>query len=158
MVSLQPIDKAHYAKMHQLSWMNIRLVHKGDNMERFIVGQQFLVVLVVFIINLLAKATRDVDVLRLLKVVSEILLATGISVILVTIMVGQLMAQVNVANCMLDFINNYFMLFTTYMLLDIEMSGLLHSVYLVKIVFSKIAGKPSKSKEVRHVGGCSHRY
>ena len=50
-----------------------------------------------------------------------------------TIMIGQLTAQVNAANCMLDFINSYFMLFTNYVSLAIEFSGLLHSVYLVQI-------------------------
>jgi len=48
---------------------------------------------------------------------------------------------------MLDFINNYFMLFTTYVSLMIEMSGLLHSVYLVQLFFSKITGKPVESNE-----------
>ena len=43
--------------------------------------------------------------------------------------------------------NTYFMLFTTYVSLAIEFSGLLHSVYLVQIVFSKIAGKPIESGE-----------
>ena len=78
---------------------------------------------------------------------NEIFLASGIAVILMTIMLGQLTAQVNAANCMLDFINNYFMLFTTYVSLAIEVSGLLHSVYLVQIFFSKITGKPIESKE-----------
>jgi hypothetical protein len=63
-------------------------------------------------------------------------------------MLGQLTAQVNAANCMLDFLNNYFMLFTTYVSLAIEFSGLVHSVYLVQIIFSKITGKPIESKEV----------
>jgi len=58
-----------------------------------------------------------------------------------------LTAQVNAANCMLDFINTYFMLFTTWVSLLIEYSGLLHSVYLVQIFFSKIAGKPIESNE-----------
>jgi len=48
---------------------------------------------------------------------------------------------------MLDFINTYFMLFTTYVSLAIEMSGLLHSVYLVQIFFSKLTGKPIDSNE-----------
>jgi hypothetical protein len=83
-------------------------------MERFIVGRQFLVVLVVFVTNMMASAVDDASVLGLPDILNEIFLATGIAVILTTIMIGQLMAQVNAANCMLDFLNNYFMLFTTY--------------------------------------------
>lgn len=39
------------------------------------------------------------------------------------------------------------MLLTTYVSLAIEYSGLLHAVYLVQIVFSKITGKPIESNE-----------
>jgi len=61
-------------------------------------------------------------------------------------MIGQLTAQVNAANCMLDFINTRFMLFTTWVSLAIEFSGLVHAVYLVQILFSKITGTPIESK------------
>ena len=46
--------------------------------------------------------------------------------ILATVNIGQLTAQVNAADCMLDFINNYFMLFSTYFSLFIEFTGFLH--------------------------------
>ena len=147
LVGLQPIDKTLYAESHPRALMNTKLAHKGDNMERFIVGRQFLVVLVVFVTNMMVSAIDDASVLGFPDILNEIFLSTGIAVILTTIMIGQLMAQVNAANCMLDFINNYFMLFTTYISLFIEMSGLLHSVYLVQILFSKISGKPIDSKE-----------
>jgi silicon transporter len=147
LVGLQPIDKDRYAESHPRTLKNTALAHKGDNMERFIVGRQFLVVLVVFVTNMMASAVEDASVLGLPDIVNEIFLATGLALILVTITAGQLTAQVNAANCMLDFLNNYFMLFTTYVSLFIEMSGLLHSVYLVQLFFSKITGKSVESKE-----------
>jgi len=39
------------------------------------------------------------------------------------------------------------MLFSTYVSLGIDMSGILRSVYLVRIFFSKIIGQPFKSKD-----------
>jgi Silicon transporter len=147
LVGLQPIDKDGYAETHPRSLMNTKLAHNGDNMERFIVGRQFLVVLVVFVTNMMGSSLPETSVLGLPDVVGEIFLATGLAMILVTIMIGQLTAQVNAANCMLDFLNNYFMLFTTYVSLGIEMSGLLHSVYLVQIIFSKLTGKAIDTKE-----------
>jgi len=54
--------------------------------------------------------------------------------------------------CMLDFMNNYFMLMTTYISIGIEFSGLLHAVYLVQFAFSKLSGHAIESKEV---SGCS---
>ena len=47
LVGLQSVDKELYAETHPVSFKNTRLAHMGDNMERFIVGRQFLVVLVV---------------------------------------------------------------------------------------------------------------
>jgi hypothetical protein len=147
LVGLQPVEKDRYAESHPRTLKSTKLAHNGDNMERFIVGRQFLVVLVVFVINMMASAVSGASVLGLPDVINEIFLATGIAVILVTITIGQLTAQVNAANCMLDFLNNYFVLFTTYVSLVIECSGLLHSVYLVQIIFSKITGKPIESSE-----------
>jgi hypothetical protein len=147
LVGLQPVEKDLYAETHPISLMNTRLAHKGDNMERFIVGRQFLVVLVVFVINMCGGAVAGANVLDLSPAMTEIFLASGVAMILMTIMLGQLTAQVNAANCMLDFINNYFMLFTTYVSLAIEFSGILHAVYLVQILFSKISGKAIESKE-----------
>jgi hypothetical protein len=148
LVGLQPIEKEKYAETHPKTLKNTAITHKGDNMERFIVGRQFLVVLVVFVSNLMASSIEGASVLGLPDAVNDIFLATGIALILITIMLGQLTAQVNAANCMLDFINNYFMLyFVTYVSLAIEFSGLLHSVYLVQVVFSKISGTPIESKE-----------
>merc|ERR1711981_270741 len=56
-------------------------------------------------------------------------------------------SQVNAATCMLDFLDNHFMLFCTYFSLAIEMTGLLHSVYLVQYIFSYMSGKPIETNE-----------
>lgn len=150
LVGLQPIDKSLYAESHPRALKCNNLAHRGDNMDRFIIGRQFLVVLVVFVSNLMASSTEGAHVLGMSQGASEVFLASGFCLILTTIMLGQLTAQINASNCMLDFINNYFMIFTTYVSLFIEFSGLLHSVYLVQLGFSKIAGNPIKSNEPPH--------
>ena len=147
LVGLQPIEKQKYAESHPITLKNTSLVHNGNNMERFIVGRQFLVVLVVFIINMCGAAIQDADPLGLPKGVNSVFLANGVAMMITAIVMGQLTSQVNGALCMLDFINNYFMLFTTYVSLAIEFSGLLHSVYLVQYAFAALTGKPVESKE-----------
>jgi hypothetical protein len=147
LVGLQPVDKNLYKESHKITYINTCLAHKGDNMERFIIGRQFLVVLVITVINLCGASIKDAKVLGLSQGVTEVFLGAGVAMILTTIMLGQLTAQVNAANCLLDFINTYFMLFTSFVSLGIEFSGLLHSVYLVQIVFSKITGTPIESNE-----------
>lgn len=148
LVGLQGVDKDLYKDSHSVSFKNTEIAHKGNNMQRFIVGRQFLVVLVVFIINLCAAPLQGSTILGLPDTVASIFVDSGVSLILLTVIVGQLMAQVNAASCMLDFVNNHFMLyFVTYVSMAIEMSGLLHCVYLVQVMFSKITGTVAQSNE-----------
>ena len=153
LVGLQPTPKQDYAMSHPITLKCTTLAHDGDNMERFIVGRQFLVVLLIFTINLCGSALGSADVLNFNSTTASIFLANGVAMILTTIVLGQLTSQVNAADCMLDFINNYFMLFSTYFSLAIEMSGLLHSVYLVQNVASMISGKPIETNEPPRDGG-----
>ena len=148
LVGLQGIEKDLYKDSHKVTLKNTKIAHKGNNMQRFIVGRQFLVVLVVFIINLCGSPLPGSAVFKLPDTVAAIFVGSGVSLILITVILGQLIAQVNAASCMLDFINSYFMLyFVTYVSMAIEMSGLLHCVYLVQILFSKITGTVVQSNE-----------
>jgi hypothetical protein len=148
LVGLQAVEKSLYAESHPRSHRCTSLAHRGDNLERFIVGRKFLVVAIMFFINALTVFSTSTTVFNLPKSVDEMFLATGIAVILVTIMLGKLTSHVNATSCMLDFANNYLLLISTYLSLAIEFSGLLHSVYLVQIIFSRITGKPIESNEV----------
>jgi hypothetical protein len=148
LVGLQGVDTDLYKDSHKLTLKNVVIAHKGENMQRFIVGRQFLVVLVVFITNLCANPLPGSKVFGLPDTVAAIFVDSGISVILTTVILGQLTAQVNAANCMLDFINNHFMLyFVTYVSMAIEFSGLLHCVYLVQMFFAKITNTPIESTD-----------
>jgi hypothetical protein len=77
--------------------------------------------------------------------INMIFLDNSIALMITTIDMGQLPAQVNAAVAMLDFINNYTMIVTTYISLGIEFSGLLHCVYLVQYGFAYFITK-SKTK------------
>ncbi|GMH82912.1 hypothetical protein TrST_g10032 [Triparma strigata] len=152
LVALQETPKDQYAQSHPISLKCTELAHDGDNMERFIVGRQFLVVLIIFTLNMCGAAVGGADVLNLSSELNTIFLAEALAMILVTVNLGQLTAQVNAADCMLDFINNHFMLFSTYFSLAIEYSGLLHSVYLVQYIFSAITGQPIETNEPERSG------
>lgn len=152
LVGLQHVEKSEYAKSHPITLKNTELAHKGDNMERFIVGRQFLTFLVIFVSNMMGSAIPDAEVFGFPQWLNAIFLDNGVAMILFLVTLGQLAPQVNAAECMLDFINNRAMLYgVTYVALAIEASGLLHCVYLVQIIFSKITGQDVESKEVRTV-------
>jgi hypothetical protein len=147
LVGLTPIDRSLYQQSHPRAYKISGIVQKGDALEKFIVGRQFLVVLVVFVSQLMSSAVPDIQLWGISKEATEIFLNSGVALMVVTIVCGQLTAQLNAANCMLDFINNYFMLyFVTYLSLAIEVSGLLHCVYVVQIVFAKISGQDDEKE------------
>jgi hypothetical protein len=147
MVGLQPIDQAHYATTHPRTLRCTNVAHKGDNIERFIVGRQYLDLSIVFLTSFMVSTTEDASVFGLPAIVNDIFLGSDLAVILCTIVFGQLIAQINSASAMLDFMNNWVMVVTTYVALFVESSGILHAVYLVQILFSKIAGKTIETKE-----------
>ena len=147
LVGLSPVDVSRCADTHPTAFKSLSLMKNDNNLEKFIVGRQFVVVVVIFFINLLGTASPGVAVLALPSSIDSIFLKSGVALILTTITVGQLTSQVNAAKSMLDFINNYLMLLTTYAALLVEFSGLLHVVYLARMIFSKITGKPTGLNE-----------
>ena len=142
LVGLRSVNRDLYKESHPIAFKSTYIAHRGDNMEKFIIGRQFLVVLVVFLTNLSGAALPGSHVLGLPDTINSIFVGSGLAMVLTTVIIGQLTAQVNATSYMLDIINNYFMLyFVTYISMAIEFSGLLHSVYLVQMFFSKLTGK-----------------
>ena len=107
-----------------------------------------MVLLVVFVINLCGAPTADADeVLGMPECLDFIFLDTGLGMIVLTCQLGQLHTQINSSHCMLDFINNYFALFTLYTAMCIEFCGIMHASYLIQNIFSFLSGKPFHSNE-----------
>ena len=134
LVGLQPIDSCLYRTSHPQAYHQCSIIHAEaeNNLNRFIVGRQFLVVLVVFCLNLCCGTGSIVS---------------GIAIMIITVVIGQLSSEVNATNCMLDFINTSIGVITTYTCLIIESSGLLHSVYLVDCLFSLLSSRTAPVSE-----------
>merc|ERR1712048_219245 len=117
-------------------------------------GRQFLVLALVFLENL-AGGISDKDRLilgRLPYWINQSLIYTGLALFFMTAMIGKISAQVNASRCMLDFVNSYFMTFTLYVSMFIELSGLLHVCYLAQIGFASAAGQPIETTEEPRTG------
>merc|ERR1712127_94855 len=67
--------------------------------------------------------------------------------IVFTCILGQLTTQVNASHMMIDYVNNYFALFTLYFCMMVEFSGVMHSSYLIQNILSAASGKPIISNE-----------
>jgi len=148
LVGLPPVDPDLYKDSHPVTYKNAALAFKGDNLDRYLMGRQFMVLLVVFVINQCAgPLDPTVDVLGLPDGVKLVFLDVGLGMIIFTCILGQLTTQVNASHCMIDFINNYFALFTLYTAMSVEFSGVMHSSYLIQNILSAVSGKPIVSNE-----------
>jgi len=147
LVGLYPVDKELYRDSHPKSYVCTDITNTGDNLDRYLLGRQYMVVLVVFCVNLSAGPIGGADIWGFPDWLKDVLFESGLAMILITCMIGQLNTQVNASHCMLDYINNYFAIFTLYVAMAIEFSGLLHASYVVQYVVSWLAGKPVERKD-----------
>eukprot|EP00957_Ditylum_brightwellii_P092054 7007677-Ditylum_brightwellii.AAC.1 len=146
LVGLAPIDFELYKDSHPIAYISTKVCHVGDNLDRYLMGRQFMVVFIAFCINMAGNPVGSAELWGLPKWIIEFFLAR-FAMILFTCMVGQLATQVNASHCMLDYINSYFAVFTFYTALAIEFSGLMHISYFIQKVVGWAAGKPIQSNE-----------
>ena len=147
MVGLPPINRELYKDSHPITYKICSLGHKGDNLDRYLMGRQFMVIFINFTIGLCGAPTADAEVLGLPGWLQAIFLDSGIAMVLTNVNIGQLTAQCNASHCMLDYINTHFMTFTLYTTLLIEFTGCMHVCYLIRDCFYWASGTPLASNE-----------
>ena len=147
MVGLPPIDRELYKDSHPITYKICSLGHKGDNLDRYLMGRQFMVIFINFTIGLCSAPLEGAEALGLPSIIQKIFLGSGIASVLVNVNIGQLTAQCNASHCMLDYINTHFMTFTLYVTLIIEATGVMHVCYLIRDCFYWASGKPVETNE-----------
>merc|ERR1711935_785443 len=110
------------------------------------------VVIVVFTVNMSGGPNADAELWGLPKVIIDIFLGFGLAMILFTCMFGQLNSQVNASHHMLDYLNNWFGLFTLYFANFVEFTGLLHASYVIQLLVGLLAGQPIESNDEPRTG------
>lgn len=147
LVGLSPVKRELYKESHSIAYKCTAISHTGDNLNRYLLGRQFMVVFIVFTINQSGNPIADATLWGLPQWVVNAFLSSGLAMILLTTNIGQLNSQVNASYCMLDYLNtksNYITIFIARM---IEASGLVHASYLIQIIVCAMAGKPVESRE-----------
>jgi silicon transporter len=152
LVGLAPVDRELYKDTHPITYKCCEVAHKGDNLDRYLLGRQFMVVVMVFTINISGGPIADAELWGFPDWLTNMMLGSGLAMILFTCMIGQLNSQVTASLCMLDYINNYFAVFTLWVSNAIEFSGLLHSSYLIQMLVAKLAGQTIESNEAPRTG------
>jgi silicon transporter len=152
MVGLRPVDRELYRESHPITYKITGWGHKGDNLDRYLMGRQFMVIFINFTIGLCGAPLSGAEVLGLPDWVSAIFLGSGIAMVLQNVIVGQLTSQCNASHMMLDYINNYFMVFTYWIAALIEITGVMHTSYLIRYMVYWAAEKPVESNEPPRTG------
>ena len=147
LVGLEPVNKELYKDSHPLAYKCTSITNTGDNLDRYLLGRQLMVVIVVFCVNMSGGPIGGATLWGLPDWIINIFMETGLAMILFTCNIGQLQSQVNASLQMLDYLDNYFGLFTLWVAMAIEFSGLLHASYLIQLLVGLMAGKPIESNE-----------
>ena len=152
-VGLAPVNRELYKESHPKAYRCSLICHKGDNLQRYLLGRQFMVVLVVFIINNCGfPPLTGASLWGYPELLVKAMLSSGLCLIFFTVMYGQLSSEVNASLCMLDYLNNWFAVFTVYVALALEFSGVIHSGYLIQMIVCKLAGKEYETNEPPKTG------
>jgi len=152
LVGLPPVDRELYRESHPITYKICGWAHKGDNLDRYLMGRQFMVIFINFTIGLCGAPLSGAEVLGLPDWVTAIFLGSGIAMVLQNVVVGQLTSQCNASQMMLDYINTHFMTFTYFVAAGIEVSGVMHSSYLISMIVHAAAGKSVESHEPPKTG------
>jgi Silicon transporter len=149
MIGLVPVDASIYQQSHKHTFKCTKLVHKGGNVERFIVGRQYLDLMCVFTTNFMVSSIKHPSIDGIPDIITTIFFKSGIAAIMVTIVYGQLCTQINSSKFMLDSMNSYAMFISTNIALLVELSGVVHATYFVKMIVEKIGGTTQPNTERR---------
>jgi len=102
-VGLGPVDGELFRESHPNTYRCTSTVHKGDNLDRYLLGRQFMVILIVFCIEMSGAPLGGVELWGFPTWVTNIFLTSGLAMILFTCMVGQLNSEINGSHSMLDY-------------------------------------------------------
>jgi len=94
LVGLPPVNRDLYKETHPTTYKVCSIGHKGDNLDRYLIGRQFLVVFINFTINLCGAPLTGSEVFNFPSWLESIFLGSGVAMVLIVVTIGQLTAQV----------------------------------------------------------------
>eukprot|EP00039_Didymoeca_costata_P006986 m.95182 g.95182 ORF g.95182 m.95182 type:complete len:539 (+) comp13482_c0_seq2:196-1812(+) len=163
-VGLSAVDIEKFRYSHPQSYATCKLLHEGANLEKFIVGRQFLLLFVVFIISRLGghapgrvdEKTNNGDFYigdwHWHTNADLAFMQNNILLMIVIIVPGQLVSQLLAAGKMLAFLElPFFPMYTVaYPSLLLEFLGITHCAYVIKDITAKLAGVQSQDPDKEH--------
>jgi len=167
-VGLQIYDPESFRDTHPRAYRLCKLVHTGPNVERFLVGRQFLLLFNGFLVSRIGGGTAiehyEMFGWEWTHHMTQFWYSNGVLLMIVIVALGQLPCQLLAADKMLGFfdlpLGHYYIVVMP--CLFVESLGLTHSSYLLKDVLCWISGidqttaDPEKAlnKNVLHYAKC----
>jgi len=117
------------------------MVLRGRILEKFLLGRQVFVVVVVF---MLARITSPTDLTRFMG--ADLpgwltsFIATGLVGVIMVVILGQLLPQILAVQYPLQFLNIHIMMWGLYATLVVEATGLVHFTWFASDVFTRWVG------------------
>lgn len=151
-VGLQDVNMEPYKESHPRAYAVCQLAHKGPNVERFLVGRQFLLLFNGFLASRIGGAKQEEFYMGEWEWnIAATQFFWSNSVLLMILIVGpfQLVTQLIAADKMMEFLNLRFYGYYTVLLpcLFMESIGLTHSSYLLKDVLAWAAGIDTSTED-----------
>merc|ERR1719192_1571818 len=161
-VGLQYFDPESFRDTHPTAYELCKIVHKGPNVERFLVGRQFLLLFNGFLVSRVGgggdvgdDGRFDMGEWKWMDEMTQFFYSNGVLLMIVIVALGQLPCQLVAARKMLGFFELPFghKFFVIYPCLFVESIGLTHSSYLLKDILCWISGidtsKADPEKELK---------
>jgi len=146
-VGLQDYDMEAFKDSHPRAYRCCKLVHSGANVERFLVGRQFLLLFNGFLVSRIGGGHGRVSQFDMWgwtwsEEMTQFWFSNAVLLMIVIVALGQLPTQLVAADRMLGFFNLPLGHYYTVVLpcLAVESIGLTHSSYLLKDVLCWISG------------------
>jgi len=158
-IGLQAVDIELIRHSHPRSYRCCKVVHSGSNVERFIVGRQFLVLFLVFLISRIGGAgpmsqqNFYIGNWKWSSEATQFFWVNSVLLIIIIIVPGNLVTQLMAARKMLDFLELPFAAYYTVVLpsLGLEAVGLTHTAYLLKDAFLYLVSLEPEADDSRRM-------
>lgn len=144
-VGLQNVNVEAYKLTHPRAYAVCNLAHKGPNVERFLVGRQFLLLFNGFLVSRIGGGKQEdfyIGDWHWNVEATQFFWLNATLLMVVIVVPGQLVTQLIAMDKMLGFLNLKFYAYYTVLMpcMFVESIGLTHSAYMLKDVLVKVTG------------------
>ena len=157
-IALVELKRQHpdaYRHSHPRAFYLGQLANRGDNVERFLMGRQVYVVVIVFLSAKLTTIYRkpgDTFLFPVPEWVDAVFFQTGFLTCIVVVIISQLMPQIVAAKYPVHFLQFWLMKPAYYACIAVELTGITHACWLLSSLMSWLTGMRDDEVDINPAG------